>query len=139
MMPGMLRTTTSLLLLPLLLCACDEEPVSEQDAANVLELELGGEAPSLAQSLAKTKKEAAAPEPGPEPTPIPIPTPEPKPEPVDPTFHVVVLAPGETLYGLCKKHLGDGARWREVAKLNGWSETEAGHLSAGQRVKLPIR
>ena len=49
------------------------------------------------------------------------------------------LGDGETLYGLCKRHLGNGARWIEVLELNGWSERDAMRLRAGQRVKLPVR
>ncbi|MCA8956656.1 MAG: hypothetical protein KDC87_11330, partial [Planctomycetes bacterium] len=65
-------------------------------------------------------------------TPPTLPTPE-------PAFTEVRLAAGQTLYGLCRDQLGNGARWREVAKLNGWSEAQAGRLSEGQSVKLPRR
>ena len=51
----------------------------------------------------------------------------------------MILEQGQTLYGLCKTELGNGGRWQEVAKLNGWSDAKAGRLPAGQKVKLPVR
>lgn len=67
-----------------------------------------------------------------------------KPQPAQPqpevkAFRTVTLKAGETLYGLCQKHLNRGGAWREVAKLNGWTEAQAGNLPEGQVVKLPQR
>ena len=56
-----------------------------------------------------------------------------------PSFQVITLAAGETLYGLCQRHLGEGQRWKEVAALNGWSQARVAKLPAGQEVKLPVR
>jgi len=109
---------------------------------NTLSLDLGGNCESLSKGLRET---APAPEPKPAPSPAqasPAPTPAPAIErrpPARPEYLVVHIQQGQTLYGLCRDKLGDGNRWREVAKLNGWSEGEAGQLTAGQAVKLPIR
>lgn len=51
----------------------------------------------------------------------------------------VRLGAGQTLYGLAREHLGDGKRWREIATLNGWSDTDIQSLPAGVDVALPAR
>lgn len=135
------------------LVACREE-VKQQPMArgNLMVLEVGSIDSSLAHNLARLRtppREAQpsavpGPDPGgepaggaPPPRPDPV-QPQPEPAPVPgPEFHVVTLHAGETLYGLCTEHLGSGARWKEVASLNGWSEAKANNLRAGQRVRLP--
>lgn len=123
--------------------ACSD-PQATESSGNVLSLDLGADHASLAEDLQRT---APAPEPRvPAVTPTPSsnpevnrpPTPRPRPTP-RPEFLVVHLADGQTLYALCTAKLGDGMRWREVAKLNGWSEAKAGNLRVGQAVKLPLR
>jgi hypothetical protein len=149
-----------------LLTACAEEP-SQFATANVLELRLGEGHESLSAALQRPPPGAkrirgraarpdARPHENPTPerapktvTPDPEPvhrkaeppkTPPPRPDPprARPAFRTVTLAEGQTLYGLCRTHLGSGARWKEVATLNGWSEAKAGRLPAGQAVKLPL-
>ena len=129
---------------------------------NVLELWLGGNYESLSARLQKPPpgsprrivmpskgtvppkgKASTLPPPQPEitllePEPKVAPRPRRKPQP-RPEFHVVTLAEGQTLYGLCRTELGSGARWKDVAALNGWSESRAANLPAGQKVKLPVR
>lgn len=105
----------------------------------MLSLDLGGNQRSLSQDLRDTKPKikpkVLTPAPvRPEKPPTPRLTPPPRPE-----FLVIRLGEGQTLYGLCESKLGNGNRWREIAKLNGWSETEANQLKTGQAVKLPIR
>jgi len=49
----------------------------------------------------------------------------------------VALAKGQTIYALAKAELGDGNRWKEILKLNGWTEAQAAKLRAGTAVRLP--
>lgn len=51
----------------------------------------------------------------------------------------VTLRQGQTLYRLAVEHLGDGKRWREIAALNGWSESDLANLPANTEVALPAR
>lgn len=44
-----------------------------------------------------------------------------------------------TLYSIAVRHLGSGARWREIARLNGWSEADVRRLAKGTVVKLPAK
>ncbi len=129
------------------------------NSENVLELRLGGNDESLAARLRRpppgtTRRTSAPPRPEitgldqkPEPrTATPQrdrpPTTPPRVQPPPRSrseFRVVTLAEGQTLYGVCRTELGSGGRWKEVATLNGWSETQAARLRAGQKVKLPVR
>lgn len=111
-------------------------------SGNLLSLDLGGNHPSLAEDLRRT---APAPKLKPQPVPaatapaaIEPPTPRRRVAP-RPEYLVVYIAEGQTLYGLCKSNLGNGNRWREVARLNGWSDERAGRLPVGHPVKLPLR
>ena len=132
-------------LLVLALPACVQE-TNRGARDNVMELVLGGDVGSLTESL-------EAPPPWvPEPVAEDLQvdegvqqeaeqelTPPPQRTRVEePKFRVVLLAEGQTLYGLCKAHLGSGNRWREIAAFNGWSEDQAQLLPVGQRVKFPI-
>ena len=128
----------------MLSCAAEEQRMENQ-----MDLTLGGNNPSLRRDLAKidgilglAPKQKYEPnpatEPVPEPVPGPAPEPEPEPEPKPkPEWRVVTLGQGETLWGLAVAHLGEGSRWRDIARLNGWSEAQAELLRAGTRVKLP--
>lgn len=125
-----------------------------------LVLELGGDAASLRGTLAQfgvavdpphllREQPAASPEaprtpPGPpddgrvgrpgDPSPDrPV---APPPEPALDHF-VVKLAPRETLTHLAKRHLGDGTRYPEIMRLNGWTERDVLRLRPGQDVKIP--
>jgi hypothetical protein len=47
------------------------------------------------------------------------------------------LAPGDNLWKVAQKMLGDGNRWREIQKLNGISDAQLRRLPAGMVLKLP--
>ncbi|MFK7742677.1 MAG: hypothetical protein AB8H80_20360 [Planctomycetota bacterium] len=55
---------------------------------------------------------------------------------VDAEWLVVPLPEGETLMHVSRRHLGDGRRFFEILKWNGWSEREARSLPAGQPVRI---
>ena len=132
------------------LVAC-REAVKPQPLAqdNLMVLEVGNHDWSLAHGLRTPPRGAKRPvvprqapnrEPGGATRPPRRNPPQLRPEPQpEAEFHVVTLHQGHTLYGLCREHLGSGARWKEVASLNGWSEAQASNLRAGQKVKLPRR
>ena len=42
---------------------------------------------------------------------------------------------GETLYGIAKRHLGDGNRWMEIVEANPGLDPDA--LQVGQRIRIP--
>ena len=124
--------------LGVLSCAAEEQRMENQ-----MDLTLGGNNPSLRRDLAKidgilglAPNREPEPKPAPESEPKPEPEPEPRPTP-KPEWRVVTLGEGETLWGLAAAHLGEGSRWRDIARLNGWSEAQAELLRAGTRVKLP--
>jgi len=52
-----------------------------------------------------------------------------------------IVRPGDTLWGIAQRELGNGNRWREIMKTpNGgtFTDAEAGKLKVGQAVYLPI-
>ena len=117
-------------------CAAEERRMENQ-----MDLTLGGNGPSLrgdlwkideAMGLVPKREPKREPKPEPKPDPKPEPTPEPKP-----AWRMVTLQEGETLWGLAEAHLGRGGRWRQIVRLNGWSEEDAPRLRAGTQVKLP--
>jgi len=63
----------------------------------------------------------------------------PVPAPVPPVERWATLAEGETVYGLARRLLGRGARYREILELNGLTEEEARNLPTGRRLRLPPR
>ena len=121
-------------LLLVLLLACRQEPGKVEP--DTLVLELGGDQPLLAETLDQVRPPKLRPESRPESRTQPV---APTPEPRVPAVRTVKLAKGQTLYALCKQHLGSGERWREVSKLNGWTEAQANHLREGVEVRLPAR
>lgn len=48
------------------------------------------------------------------------------------------LAPGENLWTVAKKQLGDDSKWREIQKLNGISDAQLKNLKVGMVLKLPV-
>jgi pimeloyl-ACP methyl ester carboxylesterase len=50
------------------------------------------------------------------------------------------VRPGDTLWGIAQRELGNGNRWREIQKPGGgtFTEAEAGQLQVGQSVYLPV-
>ncbi|MBB4785807.1 LysM peptidoglycan-binding domain-containing protein [Streptomyces rapamycinicus] len=44
---------------------------------------------------------------------------------------------GDTLWSIAASKLGDGARWPEIAKLNGLKDAD--QIVPGQKLKLPKR
>jgi nucleoid-associated protein YgaU len=145
-------------------CGDGREPMPAGDGALVLEL--GGNQPSLRKALeraglavpppvdlspavavpAPATGDADAPKPTPpvrrgsaeaQKPPTPTPTPTPAPTPAEQAFTTVVLAEGQTLIHLARKHLGDGNRFRDILELNGWTEVESRRLKPGTKVKIP--
>lgn len=49
----------------------------------------------------------------------------------------VRLKAGDSLWSVAKAHLGDGARWRELQKLNGIKDAQLKKLPVGLVIKLP--
>ena len=47
------------------------------------------------------------------------------------------LAPGDTLWMVAQRVLGDGSRWREIQELNGISDAEVKRLPVGLVLRLP--
>ncbi|WP_019123708.1 LysM peptidoglycan-binding domain-containing protein [Brevibacillus massiliensis] len=47
------------------------------------------------------------------------------------------LAPGENLWTVAKKVLGDDSKWREIQRLNGISDAQLKQLPVGMVLKLP--
>ena len=81
----------------------------------------------------------AAPEPRrPAPRPEPVPRPPAAPQPQAPAT-LVRLQPGDTLYSLSLRHLGDAKRWQEIARYNGISEAELTRLAVGRVIRIPSR
>lgn len=128
-----------------LLAGCGPKPASPPDP-NRLVLELGGSHERLADVLERVRSKNAPPGSGGEkvvpPQPPLVVEPTPDPEPVvkqkpDAAPRQVRLGKGQTLYGLAKQELGDGNRWKEILKLNGWTEAQASRLREGTAVTLP--
>ena len=97
-----------------------------------LVLEVGGEGPALGDLLRATAARAI-------PAPAALPPADPKTLSDGPIreYREVLLEPGRSLSQLCAAELGDAGRWREVAKLNGWTEAQVTRLPARQVVLLP--
>lgn len=49
----------------------------------------------------------------------------------------VTLKAGDSLWSIAKAHLGDGARWKELQKLNGIQDAQIKRLPIGLVLKLP--
>jgi hypothetical protein len=49
--------------------------------------------------------------------------------------NTITLAKGDTLYGLAKKHLGDGSKWRELAQANNIKDPTK--LAVGTKIAIP--
>ena len=140
-------------------CADPEPEVLGDD---VLQLELGGAHQPLraaleAVSRAHGQRSSAQPQPPaeepreerqedpPEDPPSEDPPPrreprvEPPADPPAPEPRIAVLGRGQTIYALAGEHLGDSNRWKEILKLNGWTEERAAKLPPGTKVELPER
>ncbi len=117
------------------LAACSPSG-SEDQLEDPLVLELGGDNPHMAPALRKRAAEVLS-----EPSPVDDPQPVPDPDPVPPRqrYREIALPDGGSLYKLCSDHLGDGTRWPDIAKLNGWTEAEVKRLRPGTLVKLPLQ
>jgi hypothetical protein len=100
-------------------------------AADLVTLQLGGDGPKLGDELRRRPPAPRA------RTPVEIPPLSILSKGPARRFREVRLPPGWTLSRLCEEELGASARWREVAELNGWSETEVGQLPSGVLVRLP--
>ena len=142
--PGMLRVLLALAL-PCLAAGCSDGHAAAVPSDGTLVLELGGDAASHLLREQPVEKPDPAPRPvepqderreeglrdgSPEPPPAPTSAPS-----LD--HFVVKLAPRETLTHLAKRHLGDGTRYPEIMRLNGWTERDVLRLRPGQEVKIP--
>jgi len=154
----MLRASLALAL-PCLAAACSDGHAAVVPSDGTLVLEIGGGADSLRGTLAKLGVVVDAPHllrerPAAEPDPAPRPAEpmddrrrqepgvesaeSPPPNPAASLDHfVVTLAPRETLTHLAKRHLGDGTRYPEIMRLNGWTERDVLRLRPGREVKIP--
>jgi len=63
-------------------------------------------------------------------------SPAPSPS-IPPVRRTAILRRGETVYGLARRLLGDGSRYREILELNGLTEAQARNLATGTRLELP--
>lgn len=50
---------------------------------------------------------------------------------------VVTVESGDTLYELAEKYLGDGERWREIAKANGVEDADPRKMPVGIKLTIP--
>src|SRR5436309_5561800 len=62
---------------------------------------------------------------------------QPVPRPTSPGLAVVVLQPGDSLWKLAERNLGQGARWRELLSLNP-SIVDPDRVMAGSRIYVPL-
>ena len=46
---------------------------------------------------------------------------------------------GDNLYALSRQYLGTGRRWREIADLNGLSDSDVKRLAVGREIQIPAR
>lgn len=65
------------------------------------------------------------------PPPVPVRPNETKPP------KTYTLVAGDTLWAVAQKHLGNGARWPEIQKLNDITDAEIRRLQIGRVLKLP--
>lgn len=85
--------------------------------------------------------EVVPPGPGEQPDPADNPV-DPNPDDVTPTpppaseWETVTLPEGETLIHVARRHLGDGRRFHEILKWNGWTDSDARRLKKNQPVKI---
>ena len=85
-------------------------------------------------------KKAAPAAPPPAEVVPPAPSKRPKPLPAPPpAVRKARLKKGETVYGLAKRLLGDGGRYKEILRLNGLDEEKARRLPAGTILRIPYR
>ena len=131
-----------------LVFACGGAPRSvPQD--DVLILELGGLNQPLREALLRFGLpgeeivEVLVPAPLPaesaQATPHPTVSPAQRTTARQPEFFTVYLHENETIYGLARTHLGNGARVHELLAVNGWTEAQASRLPVGTPVKVPLR
>lgn len=125
---------------------CGRDPAPPADQDDLLVFTIGGDSPTLRSRLRMPPlKRSDVFEKRPEKRAQKVPRrPGPTFRPLAPTPEREVprtakLRPGETIVGLCKRVLGDGNRYPEVLKLNGWTEQQARRLPRGAEVKLPTR
>jgi nucleoid-associated protein YgaU len=131
--------------------ACAESKAGARTSDGVLVLEVGGDQSSLREALhaagvafdarprlpdaEPVRTEPLSDSPPPDPTTAPVPQPTPPAPPAE-TWFTVEMKSGDSLIQIAKKHLGNGNRFRDILKWNGWSEDDALTLRPGTKVKL---
>lgn len=131
MIPGMRAVLGAGLLVLVLVPACGRTEAASRPSENRMVLRVGGAGKPLRGYLGVAEPVASRPA-------APPPRPEVRPEttPVVPPTHV--LEQGETLSQISQRYYGSAQRWREIARFNGWSETQVKALRPGTIVRLPL-
>lgn len=145
--------------------ACNGKPAEAAPSDDVLVLEVGGKQSSLRAALVALgrvvppghaltpRQEVVAPstnpvlprnqvqpivgeEPADPEAPVVVPEPVVPDAPPESPWVIVKLAKGETPIHLAQRYLGNGRRFQEVMKWNGWSERDTRYLKPNQDVKI---
>lgn len=133
MIPGMRAALGTGLFLLVLVPACGRSEAASRPSEDRMVLRVGGAGRPLREYLGLRGVEPVASRPT-----APPPRADSRPDSplaVPPTH---VLEKGETLSQISQRYYGTAQRWREIARFNGWSETQVNTLRPGTLVRLPL-